>query len=110
MCEHAFVTVQGAAYMRFRRALGRGNVTEALSGASELQFVGLAAVGNGSTAGRNSSRLPTHGRREVERTGCGSGGNFAGNIRAPTSLRLDGRCWRTYQPDPFRASASSSAA
>src|SRR5215211_7586405 len=28
--------------MRFRRALNRGNVTEALSAASELQFVGLA--------------------------------------------------------------------
>ena len=41
-CEHAFVTAQGSAYMRFRRALDRGNVTEALSAASELQFVGLA--------------------------------------------------------------------
>ena len=28
--------------MRFRRALDRGNVTEALSAAGELQFVGLA--------------------------------------------------------------------
>jgi hypothetical protein len=28
--------------MRFRRALDRGNITEALSAASELQFVGLA--------------------------------------------------------------------
>jgi hypothetical protein len=28
--------------MGFRRALDRGNVTEALSAASELQFVGLA--------------------------------------------------------------------
>src|SRR4029079_12154149 len=28
--------------MRFRRALDRGNVTEALSAASELDFVGLA--------------------------------------------------------------------
>jgi hypothetical protein len=28
--------------MRFRRALDRGNVTEALSAASELQFVALA--------------------------------------------------------------------
>ena len=28
--------------MRFRRALDRGNVSEALSAASELQFVGLA--------------------------------------------------------------------
>ena len=28
--------------MRFRRALERGNVTEALSAAAELQFVGLA--------------------------------------------------------------------
>jgi hypothetical protein len=37
-----FVTAQGSAYMRFRRALDRGNVTEALSGASELPYVGLA--------------------------------------------------------------------
>jgi phage baseplate assembly protein gpV len=36
------VTAQGSAYMRFRRALDRGNVTEALSTASELQFVSLA--------------------------------------------------------------------
>jgi len=36
------VTAQGSAYMRFRRAVDRGNVTEALSAASELQFVGLA--------------------------------------------------------------------
>ena len=40
--EHAFVTAQGSTYMRFRRALDRGNVTEALSAAAELQFVGLA--------------------------------------------------------------------
>jgi hypothetical protein len=36
------VTAQGSAYVRFRRALDRGNVCEALSAASELQFVGLA--------------------------------------------------------------------
>jgi hypothetical protein len=37
-----FVTSQGSAYPRLRRALDRGNVTEALSAASELGFVGLA--------------------------------------------------------------------
>jgi hypothetical protein len=42
VCEHPFLTSQGSAYMRFRRALDRGNVTEALSAAGELQFVGLA--------------------------------------------------------------------
>ena len=36
------MTAQGSAYMRFRRALDRGNVTEALSSAAELQFVSLA--------------------------------------------------------------------
>jgi hypothetical protein len=36
------VTSQGSPYMRFRRALDRGNVTEALSSASELEHVGLA--------------------------------------------------------------------
>jgi hypothetical protein len=37
-----FVTAQGSAYHRFRRALDRGNATEALSAASELEHVGLA--------------------------------------------------------------------
>ena len=41
-CEHLFVASQGSAYMRFRRALDRGNVTEAFSAAGELQFVGVA--------------------------------------------------------------------
>ena len=41
-CEHVFLTAQGSACMRSRRALDRGNATEALSAASELQFVGLA--------------------------------------------------------------------
>ncbi len=41
-CEHLFVTSQGSAYMRFRGALDRGNVTEALSAAGEVHFVGLA--------------------------------------------------------------------
>jgi hypothetical protein len=36
------VTSQGSAFLRFRRALDRGIVTEALSAASELQHVGLA--------------------------------------------------------------------
>jgi hypothetical protein len=36
------VTSQGSAYARFRRALDRGNLTEALSSASELEHVGLA--------------------------------------------------------------------
>jgi hypothetical protein len=40
--EHPFVTSRSSAFARFRRALDRGNVTEALSAASELQFVGLA--------------------------------------------------------------------
>jgi hypothetical protein len=41
VCEHPFVTSQGPPYMRLRRALDRGNVTEALSSASELEYVGL---------------------------------------------------------------------
>jgi hypothetical protein len=36
------VTAQGSAYGRFRRALDRGDVTEALSSARELEHVGLA--------------------------------------------------------------------
>jgi hypothetical protein len=39
--EHAFVTSQGSAYGRFRRALDCRNVTETLSAASELEHVGL---------------------------------------------------------------------
>jgi len=35
------VTSQGSPYMRFRRALDRGNLTEALSSAAELEHVGL---------------------------------------------------------------------
>jgi hypothetical protein len=35
------VTSRGSPYMRFRRALDRGNVLEALSSASELEHVGL---------------------------------------------------------------------
>jgi hypothetical protein len=35
------VTSQGSAYMRFRRALDRGNLTEALSAGAELEHVGL---------------------------------------------------------------------
>lgn len=42
MCEHLFVTSQGRPYARFRRALDRGNVAEALSSAAELEHVGLA--------------------------------------------------------------------
>jgi hypothetical protein len=40
-CEHAFVTSQGSPYMRLRRALDRGNLTEAFSAGSELEHVGL---------------------------------------------------------------------
>jgi hypothetical protein len=36
------VTSQGSPFMRFRRALDRRNVTEALSAGFELQHVGLA--------------------------------------------------------------------
>ena len=36
------MTAQGSAYLRFRRALDRGDVTEALSAAAELNFVALA--------------------------------------------------------------------
>src|SRR5437016_3509625 len=35
------MTAQGSAFMRFRRALDRANVTEALSAASELEQIGL---------------------------------------------------------------------
>jgi hypothetical protein len=42
LCEHQFVTAKGWAYMRCRQALDRGSLTEALSAASELQFVSLA--------------------------------------------------------------------
>jgi hypothetical protein len=40
-CEHPFVTSQGSASGRFRRALDTGNPTIALAAAAELDFVGL---------------------------------------------------------------------
>jgi hypothetical protein len=40
-CKHTFVTSQGSPYGRFRKALDRGNVTEALSAAAELRHVGF---------------------------------------------------------------------
>jgi hypothetical protein len=42
LCEHSFVTPESSAFMRFRRALDRQNVTDALSAAAELPHVGLA--------------------------------------------------------------------
>lgn len=40
-CEHVFVTSQSSPYARLRRALDRGNLTEALSAAADLPHVGL---------------------------------------------------------------------
>jgi hypothetical protein len=40
--EHVFVTSQGSAYARFRRALDRGQVTNAIAAATELPRVSLA--------------------------------------------------------------------
>jgi hypothetical protein len=40
----SFGTAQGSAYHRFRRALDRENVTDALSAASEIQVVGLVEL------------------------------------------------------------------
>ena len=40
-CEHLFVTSQGSAYGRLRRALDTGNPTIALAAAAELDFVSL---------------------------------------------------------------------
>lgn len=39
--EHTFVTSQGSAYGRLRRALDTGNATIALAAAAELDFVSL---------------------------------------------------------------------
>ena len=40
-CQHLFVTAQGSAYARFRRALDSRNATVALATATELDFVSL---------------------------------------------------------------------
>jgi hypothetical protein len=40
--RHLFVTSQGSAWPRLRRALDQGNLVEARSAASELEHVGLA--------------------------------------------------------------------
>ena len=42
LSEHTFVTSEGHAYARFRRALDSRSATAALSAASELEHVGLA--------------------------------------------------------------------
>src|SRR5215211_4636759 len=42
MWEHVFVTSEGPAYARFRRALGRGDLFAASTHAKELAHVGLA--------------------------------------------------------------------
>jgi hypothetical protein len=46
-CEHSFVTSQGSAYARFRRALDGGNPTIALAAATELDFVSLPVIREG---------------------------------------------------------------
>jgi hypothetical protein len=85
--EHAFVTSQGSVYMRFRRALDRGNVTEALSAASELPHVGLAEALELCLLLRDKApeRFPRaalrwHGRlcREVDGQPRGSAGGSGG--------------------------------
>jgi hypothetical protein len=57
------MTAQGSAYMRFRRALDRGNVTEALSAASELQFVALAEALELTLSSLTRSRRSTNAPR-----------------------------------------------
>jgi hypothetical protein len=42
LCEHAFVTSQGSAYGRFRRALGTRNPTLAFAAARQLPSLSLA--------------------------------------------------------------------
>jgi hypothetical protein len=41
-CEHTFVTSDGSAYTRFKRALGTGNLNLIRAAAAELPRVGLA--------------------------------------------------------------------
>jgi hypothetical protein len=55
------VTSQGSAFIRFRRALDRGNVTEALSAAAELQFVTLL-LADGEDAKYERAALRWHAR------------------------------------------------
>jgi hypothetical protein len=42
VCEHAFVSIKGGSYQRFRRALEVGNPTLVRAAAAELPRVGLA--------------------------------------------------------------------
>jgi hypothetical protein len=64
-CEHLFVTSQGSAYMRFRRALDRGNVTEALSAASEL-WEGVGGWGAPTPRRLPARTAALRGRRHLE--------------------------------------------
>jgi hypothetical protein len=42
LCEHTFVTSQGSAFQRFRRAIATGNLTIIRAEAAELPRIGLA--------------------------------------------------------------------
>ena len=78
------MTAQGSAYMRFRRALDRGNVSEALSAAAELQFVSLAEA--------LELTLLLADREPISTSGQPFAGTSASRRRSRTSTSV--RAWR----------------
>ena len=106
-CEHLFVNSQGSACMRLRRALDRANVTEALSGAGELQFVGLAEaleltvlLADGDAAKHERAAVRRHARFAYEtknvdiRASRGRSCPAHGNPGEPTGSLSAGRVLR----------------
>jgi hypothetical protein len=119
-CEHLFVNSQGSACMRLRRALDRANVTEALSGAGELQFVGLAEaleltvlLADGDAAKHERAAVRRHARfayetknvdiRASRGRSCpahGNPGEPTGSLSAGRALRAGGEA-SSDAPRPF---------
>jgi hypothetical protein len=84
-CEHAFVSIKGSPYARFRRALETGNALLARTAAAELAYIGLEDAlglvivfahddfdrfGRAAAAGRPGSALSTRGSASRRLSSC----------------------------------------
>lgn len=99
--EHVFVTSQGSAYGRLRRALDTGNRTIALAAAAELDFVSLP------DASSSSCFWAMTRRSSAERRSAGTPGT-APTFRTSGSRKLM-RCLRASPASGRRPKASASA-
>jgi hypothetical protein len=99
------VTAQGSAYHRFRRALDRGKVTEALSCASELEHLAVRIFSPKSSFGLFEPKLSFHfpwlkpgsplpqARRAADTCGCFGSKRWPSTtaLETSTSLRFAAR-------------------